>query len=629
MNTAYAHRSNQSTSRNRPHARRVWLVCALILIATTALPTTVMPDSPAAQAATDDEGLQLSIFPTVIPEDGTFVVTVKHPDGSDYNGLLDHDTLACPKDMRDRTQCRVSSGAWEPHVVEDGQVTVDIDNADGNGSRIDDGLYIARYRPRDSDSRYSNQVAYVVDRSARIFSEETNNNSGQYSVPQPVVGAYTIFEDRAPDGELHGYTKIEFEQDTCAENGVVQRFTKTASTAYWAPSGNPNNPVIFTLRWCIGPSPTNSDNFKAFGGGLSSFDPDTKDRTSLRYTRYFEPARGNLSRIGELFDPQSPAPAAVATPEGIPPRLRLLPAMPDAGSTGSALAQTHDETTPDSSALYYTLAPVNLFPEQLTSRFIPVIDRIIHYDPDERVLDTWHVEVRASQRGGLYEIRYVEWALHIANLSASSTFADTPSTSVENWNVFYRWNVLEDWDWNADGTLNRITQQGNPRATTTPDPDDLPIDCWTHENGCDSLVHHELTPVASYVPDHAPLKISFVDQFGSDVPVLMARANHPMRLRVQTADGEPYDGFLQIYAADDDHRVWTDADGYSIYVHNGYVDVLPEAFGAQPRGLVAFKVRQQLLTEAIAADKLLSSPSQPTNADQPFSNEIYFIQAFL
>ena len=100
-----------------------------------------------------------------------------------------------------------------------------------------------------------------------------------------------------------------------------------------------------------------------------------------------------------------------------------------------------------------------------------------------------------------------------------------------------------------------------------------------------------------------------------------------MQLHVRTADGQPYDGFLQL-ATGAGTTVWTDANKYPIYVHDGLVEVLPSAFGSAPNTVVSFKVRQQTLNGAIAADKVLLNGTQPTNEAQPFSNEIYFVQSF-
>jgi hypothetical protein len=76
------------------------------------------------------------------------------------------------------------------------------------------------------------------------------------------------------------------------------------------------------------------------------------------------------------------------------------------------------------------------------------------------------------------------------------------------------------------------------------------------------------------------------------------------------------------------HAVWTDANNYPIYVHNGLVEVLPSAFGSAGSTVLAFQVRQQTLNASIAADNVLTNVSQPTNETQSFSNEIYFVQTF-
>jgi hypothetical protein len=598
-------------------------VTSLLLCLVCLLTTMNASASPGVSAATS--GLQVSATPAVVPANGSLTLTVRNADGSAYSGLLDYDALICPTYSIKSADCRVSHAdePWSNTEVVSGTATVNIDNADGNGATLSEGMYIVRYRPHNSSGQYSNQIAFVVDRAARPVSEATMNNAGTYPVPKPVAGAYVVYRDVAADGSLNGYTKVEIEQSACG-SGLMQRFTKTSAGAYWSP-GDPQSTNIATLRWCIGPSETSPTNFRATDILGYSFSKSSTSATSLRNVRYDDASFGNLARLGTPPSTQAEADLEWLLNGGGPQgRLHLQQQL----ARRNAL---RPDASTDPAALYYTLAPTNLFPPTLTSTWTPIVDRIVAYDATNKVLDTWHVEVRASQLGGLYEIRYVEWALYIENLSAQSARPSTWSQSVSDWKLFYRWDVLEDWDWNADGTQNRITQQGSNRAFATPGPNDppieLPIDCWRTPNACITPAKHTLNKIVRYQPDTSPLAISFVDNFGSDVPVLNGGANQPLQLHVRTADGQPYDGFLQL-ATSGGHAVWTDANNYPIYVHNGLVEVLPSAFGSAGSTVLAFQVRQQTLNASIAADNVLTNVSQPTNETQSFSNEIYFVQTF-
>ncbi len=614
---------------NMHHLLSPFRVTALLCLAwlLTAVSAAAQPAAPSAVAAAST-ALQVSVLPTVVGANGSYTLTVRNADGSAYNGLLDYDALICPTNSIKSTDCRVSHAnePWSNTEVVSGTATVSIDNADGNGTTLNDGMYIARYRPRNSSDSYSNQIAFVIDRAARPVSEMTMNNGGHYPVPHPVAGAYVVYRDVAADGTLNGYTKVEIEQNTCGGNGLIQRFTKTSAGAYWGPSRDSNDSTIATLRWCIGPSTTSDTNFRATDILGYSFNKTATNASSLRNTRYDDDTLGNLGRLGSLPSTQAEADNLLLNGAG-PQGWMLLQQQQLLAHRNSI----QPDALADPAALYFTLVPTNLFPPTLTSTWTPIVDRIISYDPVNKVLDTWHVEVRASQLGGLYEICYIQWGLSIENLSAQSSRASTPSQSVSDWNLFYRWDVLEDWDWNGDATQNRITQQGTNHAFATPAPNDppieLPIDCWLTPDGCNTPVHHRLDKLLRYQPDAKPLQISFVDNFGSDVSVLNGRANQPMQLHVRTADGQPYDGFLQL-ATSTGTAVWTDANKYPIYVHDGLVEVLPSAFGSAPNTVLSFKMRQQTLNELIAADKIVTNGLQPTNEAQPFSNEIYFVQTF-
>ena len=558
--------------------------------------------------------LVVQVEQLLITANGRLVLSVEQAGGTPYTGYLDHDQLVLPLGVTDFRKGVVQSGPCGSFFVNDGSLAIAVDGAGLRGDQLADGIYIARFRPRGSDGPFSNQIGYTIDRAARPVSEDVDNNGGRYIVPQPVAGAYVVYRDQAADGSLNGYTRIEFEaQDDNAE--IVQRFTKTASTAYWGPSGNPADQNVATLRWRIGPSSTNAQNFKALVGFLSRFDRTNVVNTSLAYTRYSEDDAGNLGRVG-------------------------------AGQTVAAFVGP--------SPLFYTLAPVHLFPETLSDDFVPIIDRLVSYDA-AGVFNNWHVEVRASQLGGMYEVRYVEWALGVADLSARPQFDSTPSASVDDWGLFFRWSVLEDWDWNADGTLNRITQRGNSRAHTAIEPDDLVPDCWRVPGGCDKSNRHDLRPLRRYVPDRRarllqwvattfpgwevdrlinyvadhfngmqfmPLHIGFVDAEGNEVSTLTIAPDEPWTLRVLTADDEPYDGFLQVRQPSGKLEVWADQRGFPIYVHDGQVEVLPEAFAYQSGMTIVLEMRQQLLNEHIAADIMLTERAQPNDDALPFSNRI-------
>ena len=584
---------------------------------------------PTAKAASSSDGLQVFVAPGVISTNGSYTLAVNNPDGSPYNGYLDYDMLYCPIGVIDSTQCTVSNGPWANYQIQNGSITIPIEDVDGNGTKLPDGTYIYRYRTHGSNGKYSNQIGFVVDRSARPVTENTQNNL-KYSIPQPVPGAYAVYQDLAPNGAINGYTKVEIEQDICQGNGLTQRITKSTSTAYWGPGTNPQDSTISNFRWCIGPSPTDKNNFIATASQIYKFNQDDVENTSLVDTNYPDPTMGNLSRLGPTTV-VSPAIRLAAIPQ-IPVPQTLLERVrnrhPRLTSEGRVHlnATTSTTTADDLSPYFYSLAPINLFPQNLPSTFVPIVDRVIYYDATGETLDNWHIEVRASTLGGIYEVRYIEWAMRVANLSANSFFSTNPSTSVANWNLIYRWNVLEDWDWNLDGTLNRITQQGNNHAFTTVQPGDLPVDCWNQPGNCESPVNHTLNKLYAYVPDNKPLTISFIDNSGTNVSILQVSADQPCKLSVKNADGSPYDGFLQLYSDTTEPAIWSTPTGYPIYINKGFVELLPSAFNQNVNTILTFKVRQQTLNKSIASDNLPSSPTQPTNESQTFSNRIYLIR---
>ncbi len=560
-------------------------------------------------------GLQVAVEPVVVAANQRFTLTVQNADGSLYTGYLDHDQIFFPPGVTNFDHCTVQHGPWENAFVNQGSITIPIDQASAQNDSLPDGTYVVRFRPLGSDGPFSNQIGYVIDRAAQPVSEDMQRNSGHYIVPQPVPGAYVVYRDEAADGTLNGYTRIEFEAQE-AGTEIVQRFTKTASTAYWGPSGNPADQSVATFRWRIGPSATNTQNFKALVGFFSHFDRTNVANTSLACIHYEHDAMGNLGRLG-------------------------------LGQTIAAFVGP--------SPLFYTLAPVHLFPEKLGDDFTAIIDRLVKYNPAEGAFNNWHVEVRASQLDGIYELRYIEAALGIANLSALPAFERVPSSMVQDWRPLFRWSIYEDWDWNADGTLNRLTQVGNPRASTAIGPDDVPPDCWRVPGGCDKPIRHDLTPLRRYVPDRRarllqwaattfpgwgvdrlikyvtdhfggarfmPLHIGFVDEVGNEVSILTIALDEPWTLRVLTADDEPYDGFLQVRQQSGMPEVWANQRGYPIYVDDGQVEVLPGAFAFTPGTIMVLEMRQQLLNEHIAADIALTDLAQPNDDSLPFSNRI-------
>ena len=147
-----------STSRIRLTA----LLCLSWLLSTVSV--AAQPPSPTIGAASS--GLQVAVTPAVVPANGSYTLTVRNADNTPYTGMLDYDVLICPTAVN-KSDCRVSHAAepWSNAEVVSGTVTVNIDNADGS-IKLDDGMYIARYRPRNSNGQYSNQIAFVVDRAA-------------------------------------------------------------------------------------------------------------------------------------------------------------------------------------------------------------------------------------------------------------------------------------------------------------------------------------------------------------------------------------------------------------------------------------------------------------------------------
>lgn len=561
-------------------------------------------------------GLVVAIDQSVIGDHQRFTLSVRTTDDEPFSGYLDIDQFFFPLGTTVLAECAATHGPWDEHFVTDGEITLTSEQAGDDGRPLPEGLYVARFRPRDTNGPFSNQIGFVIDRAARPVSEDMQHNSGRYVMPHPVPGTYGVYLDLTVDDQFNGYSKIEFEYVPCDYGGLIQRFTKTASTAYWGPSADPANQEIRSFRWCIGPSPTNNENFRPFVGYMHGFDRRATEQSSLAATYYPEESVGALGRLG--------SPLAVASFLGPSP-------------------------------LFYTLAPVNLFPEELPEQFVPIIDRLAKYDALNGVFNNWHVEVRDSRLGGIYEVRYVEWALGIADLSATAEFASTPSRSASDWIPLFRWSIYEDWDWNADGTLNRLTQVGNTRAHITIGPADVPPDCWRTPGGCERPIRHNLVQRYGYVPDRqalsrsraasklaawglsrlvdlfalafgAPtfeaLRLALLDRSGNHVEALAVAPDEAWTLLVETPDSAPYDGFLQIRRPDGPPVVWADTRNYPIYVYNGRVTVLPGALDLSPGTTLELTARQQMLNANIAADIALDERAQPNEEAMPFSNTV-------
>src|SRR5256885_16066311 len=89
-----------------------------------------------AKAVSSSDSLQVFVAPSVISANGDYILAVNNPDGSPYSGYLDYDLLYCPIGVIDSTQCTVSNGPWDNYQIQNGSITIEIENADGNGTKI-------------------------------------------------------------------------------------------------------------------------------------------------------------------------------------------------------------------------------------------------------------------------------------------------------------------------------------------------------------------------------------------------------------------------------------------------------------------------------------------------------------
>lgn len=544
------------------------------------------------KAATTADSFTISVTPQTVFANGSYTITFKLNGVPYVNGMVDFDVLMCPltglvsttTKKLDQSKCSVSRGPWGTYVTNtSGNITIPIENYDGNGGKVPDGFEFVRYKPRNSTLPYSNQIAIVIDRTSRAPVAQSNS----HPVIKFTPGAYDVFDDYdAGTGQYRGRSKVEIEQEVCTgvdnSKGFIERFTKNSEIAYWGEQGP--GQAIKSLRWCVGPYVQNAKNIRSLAiQDNTTFFPIDTNKSSLSVTQY-----------------------------------------PNSYGFMGAITFRGNQNPIPGNQYHYTLAPVDLFPATLPTEFTTVIWRDSAYSAYASIynqFDNWSTQVRKSRLGGAYEVRYQEWSIFVNNLPGT-----TLNPTVSDWDPKIGFNVVEDYDWNANGTLNQITQQLGCHYLggdcTVP-----AVDC-THTNSCNAPFRHKLTKQYGWVPNNQPFTLSLEGGTGTPTNMCFIQGN-PYTLRVRTSDGKDYDGFLQLQSSTAPF-VWFAVNYYPVYVNAGKVVVLPGAYGGGT-STSTFSARQQLLNSNIAVNVALNtSPggiNQPNSTTQPFSNSVTVVVA--
>ncbi len=462
-----------------------------------------------------------------------------------FTGRLDLEVRVCRLDL---SSARTVRGTWSA-------ARGVVDEVPGRPTPT--GFYMTRVKPEGApDAAFSNWAIIAVD-DRPLLNPDVRYSQMRIN-PNPLPGSYMLFENRDAAGRPIGFTRIDIETSPSPLGGYVMRFTKDTREAFWAPGSD------WSLRWCLKEMPTPVGTYLVSPGGVSN--------------RGLFPGMGS-SRISAAYPNHVPA-ATSATPA-------LLGAFPEEPeySTLDVYQQPADQWV-----FYAVLPKDHRVPEGLSNTPRILVDLAFGKPVPNVDIDLWHLAALApTTPGAAVRIRYGETGARIQ-----------PDR------VDVGWSVIEDWEWRADGLINKITQWRH-----------VPPLAWRRQGDPTALgeLATTLSLVESFVPTSDALKVRLAHPTGTKTgDTLDVAAAGDYVLLVQRADGQPYSGFLEIEVAASQRpdgtwapapatrrMLWRDARLLPIYVNRGQVRLGFGAHGVQANFGIMFRARPYLANASLNA----------------------------
>lgn len=450
----------------------------------------------------------------------------------------------------------------------------------GTGARP--GIYLTRVKRAGAPpSDWSPFETLMVD-DRPLLNPDIVYTDAAIRVPPP-PGAFMIFENKNPAGKTVGYTRLDIETTPSPLGGAMMRFSKTTDAAYWSPG------EAKTLRWCAREAITSQGRWWLSPGGMNYVNP-WPQRGATRPTVSY------------------PAPG---TTEGtqVPALLGGFPDFPPQ-TTLEIYQQPHDM------GVFYALLPRDhRIPANLSATPQTIIDLAFGRTAPPWDVDLWHMAAFApTVPDAVIGMRYAETGLRYTETS-----------------VVQGWSVIEDWEWRADGLVNKITQWK-----------DVPPLCWRGNYRCvtpDKLAV-TLNLVDWFIPDSQALRLSLWHPASGKLDDTLAiEAAGTYDLLATRADGRPYNGFLEIEilaqmsqtgewtssvpSGPPPRALWRDAGDMPIYVSNGRVQVGYAAHQISSKWGIMMRARPYLTNASTNA--LHAKPAAeliPNASTAPFSNQV-------
>jgi hypothetical protein len=465
------------------------------------------------------------------------------PGQGGYDGLVDYEARVSPLDL---SSLRSFRGQWRVHK---GILEV------GPGLAIPSGIYMTRVKPAGAaDSSFGPFEIILVD-DRPIFNAGLQPSSQSLRMPPP-PGSSMVFENLDAGGRRMGYTRVDVETEPGILGGSTLRFTKSHRDCYWQPGENWN------LRWVIRHRSTPWGRMLVSPGGEIYRSP----WPGLGSDRL------NVSHPGNRLD--------------MPDRQGLLGGFGD----HPARRQLDVYQQPADMWLFYALLPPgDRLPLGLSAQPQTVVDLAFGRPNPGIDIDLWHAAALAPSRpDAALRMRYAE--------AGAKLLSDR---------VQLGWSVVEDWDWRADGLIERIVQYKN-----------VPTLHWRRGvDGADpSRLSADMRLVEWQIPDARPLRITLWDPVESKGGnVLDLETGGLYHMIVHRADGQPYSGFLEVEVqslrVDGEWRnmqpgsrgLWRDREGKPIYISDGVVAVGGAAHGNPVNWGVVLRARPYLANASINA----------------------------
>ncbi|MEM8863301.1 MAG: hypothetical protein AAGD96_33745, partial [Chloroflexota bacterium] len=520
-------------------------------------------------------GVNFQFYPSKIPQTGHDLDGVAStPRGFElrldesYSGSVDAQTLYCEIDLSECTRHSTFTSIWQ---ATNGKITVLAT------SPIAEGFYLTRIR-KSGENAFGNYDLLVVENGA-IISNEASYSSSSSQIAVPTKGSYMIFEEM--ENQVEAYTRIEIETDNPAECQAIDsnssgrysmRFSNTKGSSYFSGEND-------SLRWCVKNQPS---------GGLN---------TTLR------PEGGPGYRFFTDLDTVANNNINVKYPINSAGLLTAL--APNQFNTNRT--RYHEDSD---MLMHYNLLPKERrVPNNLNAEPTTIVNFAFGHPfhaPESEIsdiyqgFDVWRSEALLPTNGGVIKMRYYEIGINFETLDFIAAGAGSHTLTKAQKDNLITWGVIEDWEWNQDGTINEIKQWDLEEIFL--DHNDVNIFCWRTGTDCATAINTKIIPNSNGWPEHkrdylirnVKLKDSHVPNGNGVVDKLdlkisgtsrHACINNTQSYKVQVthADNQkPYHGFLEVMIDGDTstEALWRDAEGKPIYVHDGQVEVPATAYGS-------------------------------------------------